>query len=283
LFVGPTGVGKTYVAKQLAIALGTKLNRFDMSEYQEKHTVARLIGAPPGYVGHGEGEKGSGQLISAVENDPNCVLLLDEIEKADPAVLQILLQIMDDGRLTSATGKTIDFCNVILIMTSNLGAMEATKRNIGFGDPIKVSAVKDAVKQHLSPEFRNRIDGTVEFNKLGGEEMKLIVSREVDALNALLADKKITVTCLSRAKDKLAELGYDADMGARPLARYFQEHIKKPISKEILFGALVDGGRVKIGLDKSEIKLTYAKGKVPTSSIDEVLVNQVTLPNEKSD
>ena len=283
LFVGPTGVGKTYVAKQLAIAMGTKLARFDMSEYQEKHTVARLIGAPPGYVGHGEGEAGSGQLISAVENDPNCVLLLDEVEKAAPEVLQVLLQVMDDGRLTSATGKTIDFSNVVLIMTSNLGAADATKCNIGFGDPIKVGVVSDAVKNHLAPEFRNRIDGTIEFNKLGHEEMKLIVSREVDALNTLLEDKKITVTCLARAKDKLAELGYDPDMGARPLARYFQEHIKKPISKEILFGALVDGGRVKITTSDGEIVLSYKRGKAPTTTVDEVLVNQVTLPDEKSD
>jgi len=281
LLIGPTGVGKTYVAKQLAEAQGTKLVRFDMSEYQEKHTASKLIGAPPGYVGHGEGEAGSGQLISQVENNPNCVLLLDEIEKAATEVTQVLLQVMDDGRLTSSTGKTIDFSNVILLMTSNLGAAEAEKRNIGFADPVKVGADDDAIKKFFAPEFRNRIDGIIKFNKLGHEEMKLIVSREVDKLNALLSDKKIIVSCLPRAKNKLAELGYDPAMGARPLARLFQEEIKKPISKEILFGQLVNGGRVKIGLDDDdELSLTFTPGKGPITTVDEVLINPVSLPNE---
>ena len=278
LMIGPTGVGKTYVAKQLAEALGTKLVRFDMSEYQEKHTASKLIGAPPGYVGHGEGEAGSGQLISQVENNPNCVLLMDEIEKAAPEVTQVLLQVMDDGRLTSSTGKTIDFSNVIMLMTSNLGAADSEKRNIGFGDPVKVGVDDEAIKKFFAPEFRNRIDGIIKFNKLGPDEMKLIVSREVDKLNTLLADKKITVTCLQRAKDKLAELGYDPQMGARPLARLFQEEIKKPISREILFGQLVNGGRVRIGTDGGEINITYTPGKSKSASVDEVLA----LPNDKT-
>ena len=280
LLTGPTGVGKTYVTKQLAIALGVKLVRFDMSEYQEKHTASKLIGAPPGYVGHGEGEAGSGQLISQVENNPNCVLLLDEIEKAAPEVTQVLLQIMDDGRLTSSTGKTIDFSNVILLMTSNLGAIESEKRNIGFTNPVKVGADDDAIKKFFAPEFRNRIDGIIKFNKLGHEEMKLIVSREVDKLNALLADKKITVTCLAKAKEKLAELGYDPAFGARPLARLFQEEIKKPISKEILFGSLTNGGRVKIGTTGGELNITFTPGKGHVPTIGEVLVDNVSIDKE---
>jgi len=280
LLTGPTGVGKTYVAKQLAIALGTKLVRFDMSEYQEKHTASKLIGAPPGYVGHGEGEAGSGQLISQVENNPNCVLLLDEIEKAAQEVTQVLLQIMDDGRLTSSTGKTIDFSNVILLMTSNLGAIESEKRNIGFADHVKVGEDDAAIKKFFAPEFRNRIDGIIKFNKLGHEEMKLIVSREVDKLNALLADKKITVTCLAKAKEKLAELGYDPAFGARPLARLFQEKIKKPISKEILFGSLTNGGRVKISTKDGELNITFTPGKGHVATIGEVLVDNVSIDKE---
>ena len=281
LLTGPTGVGKTYVAKQLAEALGTKLVRFDMSEYQEKHTASKLIGAPPGYVGHGEGEAGSGQLITQVENNPNCVLLFDEIEKADPAVTQVLLQVMDDGRLTSGTGKTIDFSNVILLMTSNLGAAQAEKRAIGFGDPVRTGDDEVAMKGYFSPEFRNRIDGVIKFSKLGADEMVMIVSREVDKLNSLLADKKITVTCMEHAKKKLAEEGHDPSMGARPMARLFQEKIKKPISKEILFGSLVHGGRVKIGIDEGEINLTFTPGKAPTTTVDEVLVNPVAISNDK--
>ena len=276
LEIGPTGVGKTYLAKQLAIALGVELVRFDMSEYQEKHAVSRLIGAPTGYVGHGEGEAGSGQLISKVENNPNCVLLLDEVEKAAPEVMQVLLQVMDDGRLTSATGKTVDFSNVILLMTSNLGAAESEKNAIGFGSQIKTGEDDKAIKQHFAPEFRNRIDGIIKFNKLGIEEMKLIVSRQIDELNDMLADKKITVTCLAVAREMLANEGYDPLMGARPMARLFQDKIKKPIAKEILFGSLQGGGRVKIGTEGGLLNLTYtAANQAPaTPTIADVLESE---------
>lgn len=276
LMLGPTGVGKTYVAKQLAEALGTELVRFDMSEYQEKHTASKLIGAPPGYVGHGEGEAGSGQLISKIENNPNCVLLLDEIEKAAPEVLTVLLQIMDDGRLTSATGKTVDFSNVILLMTSNLGAAESEKNAIGFGSLERTGEDDKAYKKFFAPEFRNRIDGVIKFNKLGMDEMRLIVSREVDKLNEMLSDKKIIVTCLAKAKELLAERGYDPKMGARPLARLFQEEIKKPISKQILFGDLQEGGRVRIEAQDGELQLTFTPTKKApaTPTINEVLEDQ---------
>lgn len=275
LFVGPTGVGKTYLAKQLAEALGTVLVRFDMSEYQEKHSVARLIGAPPGYVGHGEGEAGSGQLISKIENNPNCVLLLDEIEKSAPEVTQVLLQIMDDGRLTSSTGKTVDFTNVILLMTSNLGAAESEKHAIGFGSTERIGESDKAIKQFFLPEFRNRIDGIINFNKLGMDEMKLIVSREIDKLNEMLSDKKIIVSCLAKAREHLAQSGYNPKMGARPLARLFQEEVKKPISKEILFGELQNGGRVRIETKDGKIHLTItpAKKATPTPTVTEVLEN----------
>jgi ATP-dependent Clp protease ATP-binding subunit ClpA len=273
LLPGPTGVGKTYFAKQLAIALGTELVRFDMSEYQEKHSIARLIGAPPGYVGHGEGEAGSGQLISKVENNPNCILLLDEIEKAAPEVVTVLLQVMDDGRLTSSTGKTIDFSNVILLMTSNLGAKDSEKRAIGFSDHVRTGDDDAAIKEFFLPEFRNRLDGIIKFNKLGMEEMKLIVSRQIDELNEQLADKKITVTCLKKAREWLAEKGYDPMMGARPLARLIAEKVKRPLSKEILYGDLIDGGRVKVDAVGGELVITITPSKkaTHTPTVDEVL------------
>ncbi len=282
LMVGPTGTGKTYIAKQLAEALGYKLVRFDMSEYGERHTVARLIGAPPGYVGHGQGEAGSGQLISEVDNHPNCVLLLDEIEKAAPEVTQVLLQIMDDGRLTSSTGKTVDFSNTILLMTANLGAREAEKLAIGFGNQERTGEDDKAIKDFFAPEFRNRLDGVIKFKKLTMEEMRLIVSRYVDELNEKVADKKITVTCLVRAREWLAENGFDPKMGARPLARLFEEKIKRPMSREILFGQLQNGGRVKITAESGELKLVYtpAANGTPSVTVEDVLADE---PSGKSE
>ncbi len=270
---GPTGVGKTYLAKMLAENLGVKLVRFDMSEYQEKHAVSRLIGAPPGYVGHGEGEAGSGQLINEVDNHPNCVLLLDEIEKAAPEVVTVLLQVMDDGHLTSATGKKVDFSNVILLMTTNLGAAEAEKRQIGFGSSERTGDDDVAIKAFFAPEFRNRLDGIIKFNKLTMEDMQLIVSRHIDELNDQLVSKKITVTCLQKARIWLARKGYDPKMGARPMARLIQDKIKKPLSKQILFGDLQDGGRVKIGVQQGELSLTItpAKKAKPTPTVSDVL------------
>lgn len=257
LAVGPTGVGKTFLCKKLADIMGIKLVRFDMSEYQEKHAVSRLIGAPPGYVGHGEGKMGDGQLISEVENNPNCILLLDEVEKAAPEVMQTLLQVMDDARLTSSKGKTVDFSNVILVMTSNLGASEAEKGTIGLHRvEYNQDAIGDSVKKFFPPEFRNRLDATMNFNKLGKDEILLVVDSELSKLNAKIADKNITVSLTPPARKYLLKHGYDPLMGARPMARLFQEKIKKPLSKEILFGALSDGGRAKIEIRENNIVIT---------------------------
>lgn len=255
LFTGPTGTGKTYTAKQLAAQLGVHFARFDMSEYMEKHTVSKFIGAPPGYVGHGEGKMGEGQLIQTIDTHPNCVLLLDEVEKAHPDVLTVLLQVMDDGRLTSAKGKTVDFSNVIIILSANLGAADAEKLKIGFGDQDNSSAVDAALKKFFSPEFRNRLDGVVKFNKLTMTEMALIVNAEVEKLEIMLAVKSITVNVTQQAREWLANNGYDPKMGARPFERLFEKEVKKPLSQQILFGKLKTiGGRVNV--DVADDKIT---------------------------
>lgn len=246
LFTGPTGTGKTYTAKKLAETLGVHFARFDMSEYMEKHTVSKFIGAPPGYVGHGEGKMGEGQLIQTIDTHPNCVLLLDEIEKANPDVITVLLQVMDDGRLTSAKGKTVDFSNVVIIMSANLGAADAEKLKIGFGDQDNGGAVDAEIKKFFSPEFRNRLDATVKFNKLTMNEMNLIVNAEVEKTEIMLAPKNISLNVTQQARDWLAQNGYDPKMGARPFERLFEEKIKKALSKEILFGKLKLGGRANI-------------------------------------
>lgn len=242
LFVGPTGTGKTETARALSNELQAKLVKFDMSEYQERHSVAKLIGAPPGYVGHAEGKMGQGQLIAAVEDSPNCVLLLDEVEKAAPEVLQVLLQVMDDGRLTSATGKTVDFTNVILIMTSNLGAANAEKRKIGFGDSTKLGEINKAIENFFTPEFRNRLDAVVEFSKLDKDMMLKIVDRLVVDTNKLLSnnDSSVRIAITEVCRQQLATDGYEPSMGARPLKRVFEEKIKKPLSRKILFDNLAD-------------------------------------------
>ncbi len=242
LFVGPTGTGKTETARSLSNELQAKLVKFDMSEYQERHSVAKLIGAPPGYVGHAEGKMGQGQLIAAVEDSPNCVLLLDEVEKAAPEVLQVLLQVMDDGRLTSATGKTVDFTNVILIMTSNLGAANAEKRKIGFGDSVKAGEINKAIENFFTPEFRNRLDAVVEFGKLDKNMMIKIVDRLVVDTNKLLAnnDSSVRIAITEGCRQQLSNDGYEPSMGARPLKRVFEEKIKKPLSRKILFDDLKD-------------------------------------------
>jgi ATP-dependent Clp protease ATP-binding subunit ClpA len=246
LFTGTTGTGKTYTAKQLALALGVKFVRFDLSEYMEKHTVSKLIGAPPGYVGHGEGKMGEGQLIQAIDTNPNCVLLLDEVDKAHPDVMTVLLQVMDDGRLTSSKGKTVDFSNTIIIMSANLGSADAEKLKIGFGDQDNSSAVEKEIKRFFSPEFRNRLDGIVKFNKLTMVEMNLIVNAEVEKTEVLLAPKNIALNVTQQARDWLAKNGYDPKMGARPFERLFESKVKMPLSKEILFGKLKNGGRANV-------------------------------------
>ena len=235
LLVGPTGTGKTETAKQLADQLESKLIRFDMSEYQERHSVSKLIGAPPGYVGHAEGKMGQGQLLSSVEDNPNCVLLLDEVEKAAPEVLQVLLQVMDDGRLTGATGKTTDFTNVVLLMTSNLGAADAEKLKIGFGKNTKTDTDVKAVKSFFTPEFRNRIDSVIRFNKLDTKVVEKIVKRLEDEINVQLKDKNIEIKLDKDATDYFVREGYEPSMGARPLKRLFENELKKPLSKKILF------------------------------------------------
>ena len=253
LFVGPTGTGKTETARTLALELQCKLVKFDMSEYQERHSVAKLIGAPPGYVGHAEGKMGQGQLLAAVEADPNCVLLLDEVEKAAPEVLQILLQVMDDGRLTGSAGKVVDFTNVILIMTSNLGAADAERRRIGFGESSNEGEVLKAIESFFTPEFRNRLDCVVKFSQLNVELMSNIVDRLIEDTNKLLISngKNIKLVVTDRAKDQLCETGYDPSMGARPLKRVFENEVKKPLSKKILFESL-DNKLIKVIYDENQ-------------------------------
>ena len=256
LFTGTTGTGKTYTAKKLAEALGVKFIRFDLSEYMEKHTVSKLIGAPPGYVGHGEGKMGEGQLIQAIDTNPNAVLLLDEVDKAHPDVMTVLLQVMDDGRLTSSKGKTVDFSNVIIIMSANLGSADAEKLKIGFGDQDNSGAVEKEIKRFFSPEFRNRLDAIVKFNKLTMVEMNLIVNAEVEKTEVLLAPKNISLNVTQQARDWLATNGYDPKMGARPFERLFETKIKMPLSKEILFGKLMNGGRANVDMLGDEISVT---------------------------
>jgi ATP-dependent Clp protease ATP-binding subunit ClpA len=264
LFTGTTGTGKTYTAKQLAKALGVKFVRFDLSEYMEKHTVSKLIGAPPGYVGHGEGKMGEGQLIQAVDTNPTCVLLLDEVDKAHPDVMTVLLQVMDDGRLTSAKGKTVDFSNVIIILSANLGSADAEKLKIGFGDQDNSGAVEKEIKRFFSPEFRNRLDGIVRFNKLTLVEMNLIVNAEVEKTEVLLAPKNVTLNVTQQARDWLAQHGLDPKMGARPFERLFEKLVKIPLSKEILFGRLTKGGRANADCINDEIHVDVFEPVVET-------------------
>ncbi len=253
LFAGPTGVGKTEVAKQLAMTQGLELLRFDMSEYMERHTVSRLIGAPPGYVGYDQG----GLLTDAVNQNPHSILLLDEIEKAHPDIYNILLQVMDNGFLTDANGRKVDFRNVIVIMTTNAGAADAAKAGIGFGRGLKEDEQEEAIKRRFTPEFRNRLDAVVSFAALTPEDIAKVVDKFVIQLEAQLADRKIEFDLSKAANLWLANEGYDKRYGARPLARTIQEHIKKPLADEILFGKLKSGGLVKVGVDKKKEKLTF--------------------------
>ncbi|WP_037308574.1 ATP-dependent Clp protease ATP-binding subunit ClpA [Ruegeria halocynthiae] len=251
LFAGPTGVGKTEVAKQLADTLGVELLRFDMSEYMEKHAVSRLIGAPPGYVGFDQG----GLLTDGVDQHPHCVLLLDEIEKAHPDVFNILLQVMDHGELTDHNGRTVNFRNVVLIMTSNAGAQEQAKAAIGFARDRREGEDTAAIERMFTPEFRNRLDAVISFAPLPKEVILQVVEKFVLQLEAQLLDRGVTIDLTQKAAAWLADKGYDDKMGARPLGRVIQEHIKKPLAEELLFGKLAKGGVVRVSVKKGELDL----------------------------
>jgi len=259
LFSGPTGVGKTEVARQLAATMGIELIRFDMSEYMERHSVSRLIGAPPGYVGFDQG----GLLTDAIDQHPHAVLLLDEIEKAHLDLFNILLQVMDHGKLTDHNGKTVDFRNVILIMTTNAGASDLAKEAIGFGRETRAGEDEDAIKRLFTPEFRNRLDATIAFAGLTPEIVGRVVEKFVMQLEAQLADRNVTIELSSAAKEWLAERGYDKLYGARPLARVIQEHIKKPLAEELLFGRLVKGGSVKVTLKDGKLEFEIIEAALP--------------------
>jgi ATP-dependent Clp protease ATP-binding subunit ClpA len=251
LFCGPTGVGKTEVAKQLARILGVEFMRYDMSEYMEKHTVSRLIGAPPGYVGFDQG----GLLTDGVNRNPYAVLLLDEIEKAHPDLFNILLQVMDHATLTDNNGKKADFRNIILIMTTNAGAREMSGAPIGFGATSNAGKGKEAIEKMFSPEFRNRLDATITFNSLSPEVILCVVDKFVGELQAQLEEKKVSLSLTSRAREWLARRGYDPIFGARPMARLIQNEVKRPLADEILFGKLQSGGKVEV--DESEDRLVF--------------------------
>jgi len=253
MFAGPTGVGKTEVAKQLAAALGIEFVRFDMSEYMERHAVSRLIGAPPGYVGFDQG----GLLTEQIRKTPHCVLLLDEIEKAHPDIYNILLQIMDSARLTDNNGREADFRNVILVMTSNAGAQEMAQNVVGFGRTVDVGKGLKAIEKQFAPEFRNRLDAIVMFNPLHPRVMLKIVDKFMDELELQLADRDVHISLTDAARDWLATEGHDEKLGARPLGRVIQEHIKQPLANEILFGKLEHGGEVEVDYADGEVKFAF--------------------------
>jgi len=251
LFAGPTGVGKTEVTKQLAMQMGIELVRFDMSEYMERHTVSRLIGAPPGYVGFDQG----GLLTDAINKQPHCVLLLDEIEKAHPDVFNILLQVFDHGTLTDANGRKIDFRNVIIVMTTNAGAARMSRSSVGFTNQDHASDAMESIKQIFSPEFRNRLDAIIQFNSLDKRTISNVVDKFLIELEAQLDEKKVTVEITEEAREWMAEHGYDKIMGARPMARLIQDKIKRPLAEELLFGELEHGGHVVVSIENAELKV----------------------------
>ncbi|MBB6250295.1 ATP-dependent Clp protease ATP-binding subunit ClpA [Nitrospirillum iridis] len=258
LFSGPTGVGKTEVARQLSRTLGIELTRFDMSEYMERHTVSRLIGAPPGYVGFDQG----GLLTDAIDQHPHCVLLLDEIEKAHPDLYNILLQVMDHGKLTDHNGKTVDFRNVILIMTTNAGASDLAKPAFGFGREKRAGEDEEAINRLFTPEFRNRLDAIIGFAGLSPEIIGRVVDKFVMELEAQLSDRGVTIELTDEAREWLVTKGYDPLYGARPLGRTIQEYIKKPLAEELLFGKLVKGGAVRVTVKDEALAFDYVAGGV---------------------
>jgi ATP-dependent Clp protease ATP-binding subunit ClpA len=242
LFAGPTGVGKTEVTRQLALLMGVELIRFDMSEYMERHTVSRLIGAPPGYVGFDQG----GLLTEAVTKNPHAVVLLDEIEKAHPEVFNLLLQVMDHGTLTDNNGRKAVFRNVVLVMTTNAGAQEMSRASIGFTQQDHTSDGLAIIKKQFTPEFRNRIDAIIQFGSLDPRSVARVVDKLVVELEAKLSSSDVTLELDDAARQWIAERGYDPKMGARPMARIIQDHIKRPLAEELLFGSLSEGGHVRI-------------------------------------
>ena len=261
LFLGPTGCGKTETARQLAATLGVQLLRFDMSEYQEKHSIAKLIGSPPGYVGYEDSHMGGGMLINEIEKNPHAVVLFDEIEKAHRDVSNMLLQVMDYGSVTGSNGKKADCRNIILILTSNLGAEEMERASLGFGESERTED-DDAMKRFFAPEFRNRLDAVVKFSKLGKDTMKSIVKKFLLELNTMTVEKHVEVNATEEALDYLIEKGFDSKMGARPLSRIIDDEIKKPLSRMILFGDLQEGGRVEVTVKDDKLNIEYKKSQV---------------------
>ena len=281
LFTGPTGVGKTEVAKQLAKVMGISFVRFDMSEYMERHTVSRLSGAPPGYVGFDQG----GLLTDAIAKTPHAVLLLDEIEKAHPDVFNVLLQVMDHGKLTDNNGKSTDFRHVILLMTSNVGARDLQKKQVGFGESRISGDAEREFKNLFSPEFRNRLDARIRFGALSPPIMASIVDKFLRELESQLEERKVTLKVTERGKKLLAEKGYDPDFGARPLARIIQDEVKRPLGDELLFGKLEHGGEVAIDAagddgDKplEERKLVFAFTSAPAPAEEESTEIEIPVP-----
>ncbi len=259
LFAGPTGVGKTEVTRQLALTMGIELIRFDMSEYMERHSVSRLVGAPPGYVGFDQG----GLLTEAVTKNPHAVLLLDEIEKAHPDVYNLLLQVMDHGKLTDTNGRAADFRNVILVMTTNAGARQASRRSIGFTSQDHATDTMEVIRRQFAPEFRNRLDSIIQFQALDAETVLKVVDKFLLELEAQLSDKNVNIDVSIEAREWLAKLGFDASLGARHMQRVIQEHIKRPLAEELLFGQLENGGDVSVSLDSEQDKLVVKVEPIP--------------------
>jgi ATP-dependent Clp protease ATP-binding subunit ClpA len=261
LFAGPTGVGKTEVARQLAKVMGVEFLRFDMSEYMERHTVSRLIGAPPGYVGFDQG----GLLTDAINKNPHCVLLLDEIEKAHPDLFSILLQVMDHATLTDNNGRKADFRNVIIVMTTNAGAQELSRAMIGFGASVTTGSPKAVIDRMFSPEFRNRLSAIIEFAPLSPVVIEMVVDKFLDELRARLAVNKVTLEVSSEAKRWLADRGYDHRFGARPLGRLIENEISRVLADEVLFGKLTKGGKVGVNLKDGSLVFTYPEALTPAA------------------